>query len=640
MKKSLYILCASLTMLVSCESDRFGDEIATAADGSITFLISSPVDEAEWQTRSDDGEKIKEQIESMIYLIADGKGRVLNHYYSRLSPSFDRLNVDGLAAGDYSIVLLAASEQSAFAEIATPSRLDEEWLSNTLSTLPIGGSYFYKKTDFSVGLTPSSMTREIELGRALAQVKVEIPGLQAAVENMISSVKVSLDDGSCLYSSLSADGTYTGEATVTGHELRDAGFNLSMSTMPSAGAVSGTVKIISATLSGDTISSSYRFSDIKLEAGKTATITVRMQHPDFETGFILVRPKDYYDYDADLMMMEDEPMAVLHDANHRNYPVCRPLMVTTWEDNMRVRLFAGGAAEDVDIYADFPSLGLDSVRVAHFDRVEPMLDMLVPMPFLNRACNYYDIHGKRVSLPRMDRIPTDISWYIKTSDPYLNQLAAVQFQHWRAWCPSYETYWARYAIQPTCDIIRHAFVINQNIAIMLESEEFLDLIEANTGTYINNGEYLTNEDIINRVYNNSGYGWGSCNPASGAEGWGGGSTMIFMAGYLRAAMYPGVNTAKPWSWPREVLFHELGHCLGFSHSGNMTYGGKWVSITSNAYVECFLHGKMPFGVPDFIDSIPYKREDAPKWARPRFVIPEQTEAASKPAKAPGYEPVS
>lgn len=634
-----------LTLMSACKSDMLIDEPGLNDNGGITFMISAPVEET-WLTRGADGDVEEEKLQTLRYLVADNYGNVLDHYYGKLSEDLDRLTLDGLLPGDYSLLLLGASGESALADIKEPARISDEWLSNTLASAPLEGSYFFKKVDFSVDLEPGQLTKSVTLERPMTRVDVEIPGICAAVEEMIESVKITFDDD-CLYGAMNADGSFSGTASVKGYEMRDSLFNLTFHTFPSSHPVSGTVSVKAATMSGQTLTSNYRFENIPFEAGKVATVSLKLNHPDMNTGFILVRPRDYFDYDADIMMMEDEPLDVLHDNNHRRFQVCKPLTVSTWEKNMRVRLFMGAPVEDVDIYANFPSLGLDSVKIAHFDKVEPMLDMLVPMPFLERECKYYDVHGNRVTIPKLGSIPANIEWSYKTPDAYLKQLSELKFQRWYAWCPSYETWWARYAITPTNDIIRHGYMICQCMAITYDSEEFYTILAENEGTYVNDGVYLTNEDIINRIYNMAGFGWGSCNPASGAVGWGGGSTMIFMASYF-PNMYPGVTTNNPVRWERETLFHEFGHCLGFSHSGNMTYGKKWVTVSSTAYVNCFLHGKIPYGTPDFMNSVPYRRADAPKWAKPRFVIPEEPAEEGEVVKnkranfneAPLNEPIS
>ncbi|MDE6078560.1 MAG: hypothetical protein K2G35_00695 [Duncaniella sp.] len=638
MKKALYILLPIIMVLfASCESDYLKDEMPAAAGDGVTFIISTPVEETDWMSRAEDGEALPEQLTALRYLLADEEGNVLNHFYGRITPELDRLTLEGLAPGSYSVLFLGSSTASDLARIEAPEHISQAWLTNTMESLPLNGSYFFKKVDFEVSSVPEPMQQRVVLDHALAKMKVEITGITPALETLIESVKVSFDEGSQVATSMKADGTFDGAVEIVGYEVRDTAFTLTFNTLPSLRPLSGTVSISAATLSGDNSKTSYRFEGINAEAGKVATITLTLNHPDLRTGYIYIRPKDYYNYNADLMMMEDEPMAVLHDNNHRRFQVCRPLTVSTWENNMRVRLFSAGAVENVDIYANFPSLGIDSVHIAHMTSVHPLLDMLVPMPFIERDCQYFTKDGRRVTIPKMNSLPSDIQWSYTTTDAYLNQLAALKFQNWYAWCPAYEDWYSFYGRTPTCDIIRHAYMVNQCMAIMFDSEEFYTRLEENTGKYNNNGNMLTNEDIINRIYNTSGFGWGSCNPASGAEGWGGGSTMIFMSYYFQN-FYPGVSTNKPHTWDRECLFHEHGHCLGFSHTGNMTYGTLWVSLTSNAYVECYLHGKMPYGHPSFINAIPYKRADAPKWCTPRFV-PEPAEAdaevpASGAAKMP------
>lgn len=627
----LYIIpVISMLILTSC-----GDNVLTKDPDSftgegVTFLISAPVEEEAWQTRSYDGEPVSEKLTALRYFLADARGQVINHHYVKISDNLNRLNIDGLAPGNYSLVLLGSSVESEFAEIQEPQSINDGWLVNLLKDTPIEGGYFFKKVDFKVGLTPEPITYEVILERPTAKVKFDIIGRRPIMEELIRSVKVTLDE-ECLYGTLNVDGSYSGEGTVKDYELRDSLFNLTFQTLPSIENVSGTVTVKAATMLGDTITTNYRFDNLKFEAGKVATISVKLNHPDNESGFMLVRPRDYYDLDADLMLMEDEPMEVLHNGAHRRFPVCRPLVVSTWEKNMRIRLFTAGPVEDVDIYANFPTLGLDSIKMGHIDVVEPLVDMLVPVPFTERSCTYYDVRGKRVTIPKMNDIPSNIEWFYKTPDEYINQLAALKFQRWEAWCPSYETYWARYAIKPTCDFVRHAFIINQCMAIMFDSEEFYTIHAENEGTYIDKGKYLTNEDIINRVYNVAGFGWGVCNPASGAGGWGGGSAMIFLGYTVKAGMYPGNRPNSILTYERDLLYHEFGHCLGFDHDGNMTYGKKWTGVCSTAFVNCYLHGKIKYGVPDFINKIPYARKDAPKWAKPRFVIPEeeQTEAATR-----------
>lgn len=84
-------------------------------------------------------------------------------------------------------------------------------------------------------------------------------------------------------------------------------------------------------------------------------------------------------------------------------------------------------------------------------------------------------------------------------------------------------------------------------------------------------------------------------------------------------IYPTEDPDSPCNRERECFYHEFSHCLGFTHDGNMTYGGVWTNTVGTAFLRAHKAGKIFFSSPDFIDSLPYRRSDAPEWANPRFV---------------------
>lgn len=519
MKRQFLAIASILSLvMVSCQNELLLDDSFISDGEGITFHISSPTNDSDQATR---GETTENHIESLRYLIADANGNVLTHCFGYLSDGLDCLDLDGLGAGDYSIVFLGSSSESEFASIEDPMTLDDTWLQNTVQSLPIEGSYFFKKIDFTVGPEQKSSDYEVILDRALSKIKVEFPGIPSAVEAMISSVTVTLDEVSHVYSSINGDCSYAGEATISNYEVCDSNFNLTLNTLPSREPLSGTIKVKASTLSGDSLSTTYRFSDLTVEAGKVNRISISMRHPDFKTGFIHIRPKDYFVYKADLMLMEDEPISVLHDIAQRHFHLTEPLVLKTDHNKLRLQLYSAAPSSNVDIYANFPSLGIDSICLVHFDTVEEL--------------------------------------------------------------------------------------------------------DAREGQYIDSGICYTNEEIVDRIHNwnNCNYGLGANNPSSGFNGWGGGKdsgyTSLIVNQDVFAKMYPTENPDTPCNRERECFYHEYAHCLGFSHEGNMTYGGVWTNTIGAAYLRAHAAGKIFFYSPDFIDNLPYKRSEASKWATPRFV---------------------
>ena len=617
MNKYIYaIFSIAILAMSSCQEEMMFDDRALTKGGGVSFHISAPTGESDGSTR---GEASEDRVESLRYLLADASGKVLTHCQSQLSESLDRLNITGLHEGDYSIVFLGSSCESELADIEDPLTLDDIWLQNTMQSLPLEGSYFFKKIDFTLGESIEPKAYEVILDRALSRIKVEFPGLPAAVESMISSVTLALDDGNQVYSSIKGDCTYTGKATISNYELCDSSFNLTLNTLPSAAPLSGTVKVKAATLSGDSISTTYRFSDLTAEAGKVNCISIALRHPDLKTGFIRIRPNDYFDYDADLMLMEDEPTNVLHDINRRHFMLTDPLVLTTYNNHLRLQLYSAAPASNVDIYANFPSLGIDSVHLVHLDRVEALLEMQVPMTFTKREAQYLDIHGNRVTLPKMS-IPADTKWYIRTDDPYLTRMSKLSLKTWNVSFHDWENVWPSKAIAPDTHCMRHAMVQMINLALTLDSEEFAAELNSHEGEYVDSGIHFSSSDILDRLHGSAGcsYSIGANNPSSGANGWGGGNhsgftSMILNQEYF-AKMYPTDNQDTPCNRERECFYHEFSHCLGFTHDGNMTYGGAWTNTVGTAYIKAYKAGKIFFHSSAFIDSLPYKRSEAPKWA--------------------------
>lgn len=391
MKNTIYAIFSIILLgMVGCQDElMFDDRALTTAEG-VTFHISAPARESDLTTR---GESAEESVESLRYLLADAEGKVLTHCQGQLSETLDRLDITGLKAGDYSIVFLGSSRESELACIEDPATLDDTWLQNTMQSLPIEGSYFFKKIDFTLGERIEPKEYEAVLERALSKIKIEFPGIPSAVEAMISSVTVTLDEGSHVYSAINGDCSFTGKATISNFEVCDSDFNLSLNTFPSVDPLSGTVLVKASTLSGDSLSTTYRFSDLTVEAGKVNRISISMRHPDFKTGFIHIRPKDYFVYKADLMLMEDEPISVLHDIAQRHFHLTEPLVLKTDHNKLRLQLYSAAPSSNVDIYANFPSLGIDSICLVHFDRIEALLDMEVPITFTKREAQYLDIRG-------------------------------------------------------------------------------------------------------------------------------------------------------------------------------------------------------------------------------------------------------
>lgn len=82
--------------------------------------------------------------------------------------------------------------------------------------------------------------------------------------------------------------------------------------------------------------------------------------------------------------------------------------------------------------------------------------------------------------------------------------------------------------------------------------------------------------IIPKLENHSRFNMGLVYIGNGVVGLGGGATLgVYQGTYL---------THYSSSYVLGVMFHELGHCMGYGHSSGMTYG-RFSGDSGDCYIE-------------------------------------------------------
>ena len=62
--------------------------------------------------------------------------------------------------------------------------------------------------------------------------------------------------------------------------------------------------------------------------------------------------------------------------------------------------------------------------------------------------------------------------------------------------------------------------------------------------------------------------------------------------------------AHPHNYPRQAMFHEYGHCLGYNHNSTMTYGDQWTVLCATVFVNMGKEGKLPVCSKEIIAQLP------------------------------------
>lgn len=584
-----YLLGSSLIALASCAGDDFHlDSPAGDRAGSAIFSISAPDSGIGVITRGAVDSIMT--VKDMRWMVFDTEGRVIPHHYGRLSDDFSSLSLEGLAYGDYEMVFLATLLDSDHASVADPEYLSQPCLENTSDSSPVDGYYCYKRVPFSIGNVGTHV--DVTLGHAVARVNVDMEMPNPSQWRYIKSVRVSFNEE--VPSILEAGGSYSGSKSVSSYEIYRPDGEFSFTTFPSVKPVSGYVEVVSSRDDADDFTQRYEFSDLTLEAGKDARISISYRHPERRSGKMHIMAHELWRFDPQTMFLADEPREVFYDNTIRQFYADQPLQVFLSEEgDLRVKFYSPILIKDVKVKARFTSLSSEWLDFAYLEEVRPFMDATFPLPVKNADCTFTSESGRKVCIPAQPQISAaDLQLRIECDDPFMQKIATID-SHWNIRFSPYgadngHAYWRH--MDPL--LCRHGIALALNMAFMFASPEFSEALDEYDGILVDNGgNPIVLDALRNNIRNHPGLRLGR---VVGVGGLGGGET-YGLADYCYTGVYHNSTPEgqNPHNYPRQAMFHEYGHCLGYSHDSNMTYGDKWTVLCATVFVEMGRAGKLP-----------------------------------------------
>jgi hypothetical protein len=170
---------------------------------------------------------------------------------------------------------------------------------------------------------------------------------------------------------------------------------------------------------------------------------------------------------------------------------------------------------------------------------------------------------------------------IPTSDnAVMSKFANVKTQ-WK-WAPhnydplqDHSNWWTNF----TGEALRAYYIMNYNMAYYMSSDAFSNVITSNSITYAGANvqwydatwtSYSANSDIVSRMRSIDAIFRIGVVHGGVASGLGGGDVHGVAPHVLYDVMRSSVWNNKGWNGSN-VWLHEFAHCMGFSHSSNMTY---------------------------------------------------------------------
>ncbi|MCM1331052.1 MAG: hypothetical protein NC248_00405 [Bacteroides sp.] len=612
MKRTHILWLAAGLMLTACDSDC--NSPAADSTGSATFQINvhnryginvSSRAENDQESGTDDVDTtLPEGIYDLKYLLADGNGHILDHHYCRLENDFSKLTLEGLKSGRYSIMFIGSCNEPISTE--SPADISEPWIVNKKEESPVNSVYYYKKLDFSIGFDQSPINERVELELAVAKVEVALKMENPSLFRHIKNVSVSVDGN--IPASLNADGAYSGINKIADYDITDAEGNFSFTTFPTEKPVSGWVDVVSSIEGGEDFHTRYTFDGLTLRKGKVSRIEVQYRHPETESGRLYVAKNQLWRFDTDTMFMSDEPREVFYNTSLRSFYVNAPLQLRiTNEGSLGVKLYSPMDVKNVKVLGRFRNISSEWVDLAYFESIPAFTDGLFELPVVKKECVFKATSGRNIRIPAQPNLTAeDLEIKFETDDEFMKKISTIDSR----WYIRFSKFGADNGhpnwLHMDPMLCRHGVALVLNMAFMFASPEFSAELDTYDGILKDNAGNAINLDALrSKIRSHGGLQLGRVHRVGGL---GGGQT-YGLANYCYTGVYHDATApnANPHNYARQAMFHEYGHCLGYSHSSNMTYGNKWTVLCAKIFVQLGREGKLPVPNSTDVTSLPYNR---------------------------------
>ena len=300
-------------------------------------------------------------------------------------------------------------------------------------------------------------------------------------------------------------------------------------------------------------------------------------------GLIRMAEEDYDSSNTSYILQDEEPDEVLFDSSKRKFKVNEPLQVSvTGQKELMLRFYSPRAIHNVIVWATVEGYE-DEVRFAEFTTVLPFQEFKMKLPFLERAKVYYTRSGEEVTIDaHPDIVAENISLRVECGDPVYQGMINVK-PKWDIWFGKYSgSNWGNFRPH----LAREAVALSLNMAAMFSSSLFDEELEKWRGKLINNEQIVDIDVLKKQITNHGGLCYGR---VVNVVGLGGGNT-FGLGEYVYLTHYADDANGS------DTPYHELAHCLGYGHSGNMTYypaEGGFPTICMKVYSQLSVSKNLP-----------------------------------------------
>lgn len=611
MKRITLFALIGLLFMVSCTNDDMMNSCNTDSGRSgIRFRLKKSEYIGDSNSRT---ESVSTGVyDKVFFYIADSDGDIVTTVRGTYNALTSEIYAEGLHEGDYNLLVLAINgdETADCAEINEISCMDDEWLVFPSDLhKPLEAEYFYSCTPFTVRLAPAaggsteviSIDSEVTQDRIVGRLDFSFVYNNRYVSYATVEKRVRLTE-SKFYTSITGGGTFTGESDgiVDDMVLREDTPYLFMPT------VAGTV------LKGDIFHTSVNYLDEKtvldfnfgqqdVLPNHVHTVSTTVKHPDDISSVMYITADAYRDGNHARILDDDEPVSVYTDKTQRTFNTAEPLQLSiTDEGQLHARFYSPRVLYGVTVRAKIPAVDEEYFDFAYFDSIPAFCDFYESSPLVENVTMCRTESGRIISVPALDAAAmTGAEFKILSSDPYWAKLQEIKH--------GWTLYWGLFGGDPSLDDggpvgnwmgirpvhCRESVAFFLNFTYMIDMDEHEAILHENAGKlYDDNREPVKVEDVLAKMRRGQTLQVGLVYTGNGIIGLG--SPSVFGA-YQRGWFEHYSNR-----YACSVMFHELGHVMGYGHNSSFTYGPWAEELMNNFYVDNI--SRMPIDSPVYLDS--------------------------------------
>ena len=520
------------------------------------------------------------------HYIVDADGNPVTNVRSLYNANISQIKAEGLRDGEYELLVLAVrgDADADDALIRVPGNITGQWLAfrNVDEGAPLNAEYYYARHAFGV-FDGKIMEQDVKLTRIVGKIEFSLNYANDYVRSSITSVSVVPDDSSVFAAALNAGGTIAGERRTESFAVPHDGGSFLLLPLAEGSVLGGKAIVKSRRHTGELIERSFAFK-VEVRANCHSQVNINVTHPDDKTGMLYVRRNYYRPENFHTILSDDETKDVYYNNSLRSFHINEPLQVSVVDGCLQLRFYSPVAISNVSLYTKLPSQ-VEYMELAFVDSLPAFGNVMLDLPMRTKETVFRMESGKYVSLPAREWDDLSaLEFKIVSDDPYWQKIMRIRAK----WLISFNSYggdpdaddgapagnWM--GIRPVH--IREAVALMTNIAYLCTLDAYAAKLEALQGVVMgNDGQTPVDmSKIIPKLENHSRFNMGLVYIGNGVVGLGGGATLgVYQGTYL---------THYSFSYVLGVMFHELGHCMGYGHSSGMTYG-RFSGDSGDCYIE-------------------------------------------------------